>query len=419
MRKGISIAAAMGVIVLSLGAGRARGAEFHGSLGMRSEYDDNITLRPNNELGDYRLTLEPRLSLSQEKAGNSLLLSYTSRQRYHYEHSEQDTFRHTLSLAAESDPEKKISAALRLDDTYRFFLRDPRQLNQPVVVNNLAKGNNFSAVPSLRFRLGTSNRLILDYRYSNIFYENFPSGRDSQSHGASIAWERQLGEDALLSLRYGYVDLRFDQPLTQQFSGASGYEDNLAEVKLSWRLSPQADVQADYLQGRRDYDNGQNLDYATWQTQLALQLFQPTRLRLNYSQSLTNDVFGRSYKSRGFGADLSQEIGKRVTLLLEASSRRITYQRLNRNTSISKAGAGLRVQLGGKVSLQLNESFQDWSADPGDTSRKIYTSEVLLSHQVNEWFSCELRYVGIQSKSNFALNEYDVSRYSLSLRAAF
>jgi hypothetical protein len=397
----------------------ASGADLHGSVAVRGEYDDNIFLRAEDELDDYRTIISPGASAALEKGRNSLTLRYSSELIYHDKYPGQDTFDHAFSVLGESDPDQKISLALDATDNYRFFLINPAQTDRPVLTEDLAKGNMLRVTPSLRWRLGPDSRAIFEYQYTDTFYEDYPEGVDSEGHKGAFTWEEEFIKKVTLSLGYSYFAQRFNRPLEQQFVGASGYDDQQARAGLRWRFSSEFSAGVSYGYVWREYDTDDRIEFSDWNADIVFQLAKQTTLKAEYRQGFFDDVYGRSYENRLASLKFSQGIGKWLKASLGGAYQRLDYRELDDESEVWEGDAGLDITMLSKLSLRLKGSYQEWTSEPEDIVQKLYIAESTLIYKVLDWLSFDLRYGHLENVSDIKTLEYTCNRYSVAATATF
>ncbi len=405
-------------------------AEIQSSLAVQTEYNDNILLTPENQAADRKLTIIPQMDYTQNHDGSHLALHYNSNLIYYDQHPQQDSFNHYLSGMTGSDPDKRIYLSLIVSDNYGFSYINPRRFTQPVLTDrDLVESNTLEIKPSLRLRLGSTAALIFNYQYNNVDYKINPdiasSGnwRDSQGQGGSVIWEQKITADLLVETGYSYLSKTFDRPLTQQFIGATGYDNQQAQAGLHWQITSETKADFIYNYVWRKYDTGSNQNYSNWQGNLGTKLFADTLLLANYSQLYQDAVFGQSYKSRQAGLDLIQDVGQRFQLSGGISYAEYKYLLSGQTTNSWKTRLGTKTNFSPKLTLNIEGGLQAWdspnAAGNENVDRKIISAQTVLSYQMFDKFSWSLGYNYTNSQADDINSEYIVNSYFITLKADF
>ncbi len=102
-------------------------------------------------------------------------------------------------------------------------VREINQLNRPLP-NNVQQVNIFSTGPSFVYRVSALNRVLLDYRYSDIKYEKkiIVTNVDSQRDVYTLALEHRISERSNISLNFEDTAVKYlDKTTNSDFTGKS------------------------------------------------------------------------------------------------------------------------------------------------------------------------------------------------------
>ena len=225
-------------LVLALGSAHARGAEWKidPNILLRSGYNDNITLRTNDELSAWETVFTPSATFSRTTATAGI----SGNIRF--------DFRRYLGEEGLDDNNKRLFV-----DAFRRMERARMGLNLALVKDTTLDsqldetGIVFARVrrftqrlnPNWRYNIGPRTRIQLDYTYSNVDYANTDTSAftDYSSHNGQALFTQALNERAIASLTLGRTLTSNERDVDTTYSyGQAGLSYRFSET-LSASLS--------------------------------------------------------------------------------------------------------------------------------------------------------------------------------------
>ncbi len=231
-------------IVLPLAAGLSQGAEwsFESSVGLQTQYNDNIQLTPNPHPTVWGMMLSPDVKFS----GATETLTVTgglnlSFNRY-FDRPQLNIDNYDLSLRSSYKAERD---ALRLDID---SIRDSTlvtELATTGVVLAYAPRNWSKVSPSWSRDITEATAVNASYSYTNVNYATSGTGLTGyKDQSAAVGIQAKLDEGKLLNLTAYYDRYETPPPQTRQntYGVQAGYDHGFSEtvhgnVFVGWRLT--------------------------------------------------------------------------------------------------------------------------------------------------------------------------------------
>lgn len=186
------------------------------SFAFQQAYDDNITLRPNNEIHSYLWELRPGIRLVHERRRSNWELEYRPAVRDYSLESQATTIDHSLSLRADLIPGRRWNVGLThhlLRSQVPFFVL-PEEL-EASVPGDLLTGDNRSLLPPASRTTTQRSSVLLSYRLARTsgltWGGDYWQERASSDQGLAASWrkglytqyEKRYSTNRQFALRYG------------------------------------------------------------------------------------------------------------------------------------------------------------------------------------------------------------------------
>ncbi|MFK7956123.1 MAG: hypothetical protein AB8B96_08510 [Lysobacterales bacterium] len=186
--------------------GQATGPSLDYGLGIRAEYQSNVTLDPTDEIDD--LLLVPFVDFDLTRAGANVDATVTG--LLEYVTFQEDAFDNEFRGAIDADVLWRIS-----DQRFHWVFEENLARSQINVLdrntpNNLQQINTLSTGPDVIFRLSGTDNVMLSARYRNFYAD--ARDDDFSGVGGAISWNRQSSPSLQYGLRLERSGVSFDDP---------------------------------------------------------------------------------------------------------------------------------------------------------------------------------------------------------------
>jgi putative beta-barrel porin BBP2 len=390
--------------------------DFTPSISVSEVYDDNIYLSSTNERSDYITTVTPGFNLNILSENNHLELSYAPGFVWYGKEDQNDTIRHSGSLAFGQDLTQHLK--FELTDTY-IKSEDPLEDTEDIegIRNTRNTYQRNTARISLRYLFGPENSLTVDYRHSLLENEDktLDDGRTQVPSAKMIYW---LNVKNGLELNYGYTKADFWRD--DNSIAGDDYDGNSAGIRYIHRFSPHTKGSIGYDFETRDFD-GLSEDYDVHTGSIGFDH--------EFSPDLSLSVGGGYFIQKNDWSDNEDGYTYNVSLMkqfergsisiggdggwdenyLDAEQRGFTrYWRVNANFDYEILEA-LRGYAGSSYRAEK---------DPGSDKRKTLRGNCGIKWTFLRWFSLSLDYSYADSNDDNDIDDYTDNRVMLILNAS-
>lgn len=258
--------------------------EFHPSLSLGQQYTDNLFLTDRNPQADVISNLTPGIVLNYSAPAAEIALDYSWHYQLFRKHREENLDRFV-------DVQRAQGTALFLGGR-PFQLRmtgnitrealDTRDNTNPL--NDLANKStvyHLSVAPEYRWQLRPSFSLVFAYLYDRI--EVIDAVEDSEGHTGSLALEKQLSRNTLVSGRYSY--------LQQQTDTDDNYTQQDFTLGVTRQFGPRLSAEGQAGVSLVQYTTRGNKTSPNWYLGLSYQLSPPLSMKLALAQKFQLSSF--------------------------------------------------------------------------------------------------------------------------------
>ncbi len=406
-------------------------SQFHPSLTVQEEYNDNLNLTSTDKKSDFITTIYPGLRFStspakvttpgqilqatEDPAGFDLnyrlgLVFYSKETQYDYVSHEGTlntwyTYDRRLTLRLRDyfirseDPRERDYAAGALEDQYLLGTRRERS----VYIRNVFE-------PSVGYQYGRENRLELNYR-NNIYENQNPLIQDSRENYINPRITHWFNIHNGISLEYGLTLADFE--LTPDFVG------HFARARYTYRFNPRTSTFLEYSFTRRDFDPPSR-DYEVNNPSVGIEhAFGPTlTARAQVGYFWQNPQGGPSTGGFSYDAALTGRGEKTTyTFAFQGGYREDYFTSENLGfTKYHSAIASITHRLQQRVTLGISGTVEraEYASDRRDW---IYSARGYASFQLLRWLSLSLEASHRANDSDVDTLDYIENRVLLRLSA--
>ncbi len=374
--------------------------EFHPSLLVGEEYNDNIYLADENEEEDWITTIQPGISLLFSNRSVDITGTYSLLYRF-YKNNDQEN-------------EDRFEDVQRAEATAEFFSGRPFTLSASQIIarevlderDDIADYNDIeerstvyrtSVTPAYRYQITPTLYSTAAYTYNLIVYVE-PEGIDTQEHLGRLTLDKSLNSRLEVYLAYVYSYLDSDdeaEELTRQ-------DYNLG---FTYQLGSRTHLNAEGGYSDIEYDSG----YATDSTNFLIDLtYAPSevlsyfvRYTQDYAVTATDGLTERQDFS--VGGDYSRET---IAANIRGYWRTSDYVRQDRQDEIIGVSLGVTMPLSRSFTLNLDGLYENARFDELSTEDVIrYSGEVSLEFDYRR-FVLDTGYRYRVSDSEINANDY-------------
>ncbi len=195
---------------------------FESSVNYRldTSYTDNSLLVENNKKDELSIDAIVGFSVLDNLPNLNYSLNSSVRHRNYTKNTLADVTYYTVAADLVWDI---IPTSFSWQVNNNLSVREVNQLNRPLP-NNVQQVNIFSTGPSFVYRISGINRVLLDYRYSDIKYEKkiIVTNVDSQRDVYTLALEHRISEKSNIALNFEETTVKYlDVTVNSDFTGNS------------------------------------------------------------------------------------------------------------------------------------------------------------------------------------------------------
>jgi uncharacterized protein (PEP-CTERM system associated) len=386
-------------------------SQFHPSLTVKGEYNDNINLTSANKKDDYITTVQPGLKYSNMdkvsgvdldallgfvfygKNSNLNYLSANANLNVKYMTTEHINFYFKDSFTRSDSPREQEYFTQTADNKYVLAT----QAQRAVYWRNVA-------APTVEYQFGPENRVGVNYR-NNIYQAESGTSQNSMENYINPFMSYWFDKRNGIYLEYGYTNGDF-----QTSPDLSGHRMN---ARYTNRFGVKASAFADYTYSIRNFTNASGLDYDIHEPVVGVTYaFTPTfngSVQVGYY--LQRPKVGSGNDGLSFKGELVN-LDPRTTYRLSVqggytedyfTSQNLGFQRYYRLTGSLTHFLEKRLSVGCLGSVELSE----YGVDNRDT---IWGVTGTASYVPAKWLTLSLEVAHRDRQSNVSANAYTENR---------
>jgi hypothetical protein len=395
-------------------------SQFHPSLTVKEEYNDNINLTSANKKEDYITTVQPGLKYSNMdkvsgvdlealvgyvfygKNSNLNYLSASGNLNVKYLTPEHINFYFKDSFTRSDSPREQEYFTTTADNKYILAT----QTERAVYWRNVA-------APTVEYQFGAENRVGVNYR-NNVYQTESKTAQNSIENYInpfmSYWFDRRNG----IYLEYGYT--------SGDFQASPDLNGHRLNARYTNRFSEKSSAFADYTYSVRNFTNASSMDYDIHEPFIGvIYAFTPT---LNGSVQVGYYLQSPKVGSKNDGLSFKGELANldpRTTYRLSVqggytedyfTSENLGFQRYYRLTGSLTHFLEKRLSVGCLGSVERSE----YDPDRRDTTWGVTGT---ASYMPAKWLTFSLEVAHRDRQSNVPLNEYTENRVMVMATATY
>lgn len=297
------------LILITAGYSSAK-LDISADVGLREEYNDNISLTRTNRKDDFITRVSPSVALNYSQRTLDLSLDYGLNFKFYNRYSDlnetdiSDT--QTARLQSQFRPFSRVF--IDISDIYERVPVDiRRQVAFENVFVNLTDKNVFSISPYVEYPLSPTLVSRFGYRFTDVWYKA-ENGDDADSHLAFLSLEKRLSSSLTTALKYDY--------LVQKLQKTEDYDRHQGAVAVTYQVNPDLVFQGEVGEAFFDYPVTDNKTLTFWDasTEYKLREVGDTTIGAGYSSSFYDSVTTGVYKTRRLDLRLKTERYLQITI---------------------------------------------------------------------------------------------------------
>ncbi len=391
--------------------------QWSASLSASQEFDDNITLSPENREHDWITRLIPGLSVSLLTEETEANLSYELRLVNYARNDQRSEVRHFITLTGFQGIQVARRVTLDLNTVLRIS-EDPFELAEPDEdVSNASDTSNRSYRTTLGGRVnylfGPEDTVYAGFLYEMLLNDD-PLVEDRRQYLPSAGFSYWFTREFGVRTDYTFTKADFDQ--------TENYDEHIVTPAFLYRFNPRSTATLSYTYDDLAYD-GLSLDYVVHTITLGLDH--------QFNSAMSGSISGGYFvvvpeegDDRGdFAGSLSFTYTRpRITFNLngDAGYRRQFFQRDNLGLSLyGNVSVNLTYQATERLSANLTGGYfrDEYLETIEKRTSDNYRGGAGLDYTILRWLRGSLRYDYRQRESNRSEDEYVDNRVVLIFTA--
>ena len=259
--------------------------EFHPSLNLEEEYNDNLYLTDSNEEDDWITTVEPGFRLLFNNRSVDASIDYSLHYRFYLDNNQEneESFKDVQRANASALFFSGRPFTLQLSESISREALDDRRNNADYndLVNRTTVYHTV-VTPQYRLEFDPTLALVLGYGYDRKDYVD-PQGNDTEEHSGRVNLEKTLSSATTVYGGYAYRVFNSDDP-------AKDFDRQDYNLGLRHQVGARTSVALQGGFSNIEYDSGFSTDSITWLGELSYQLSPAVVLALSYSQDFSVTV---------------------------------------------------------------------------------------------------------------------------------
>ncbi len=424
MKKVVLSGLSAAVLFLTIVSSAAAKLDVNASVGLREEYNDNISLSRTDREDDFITSVSPKIRLNYALSYLDLSLDYGLNFKFFAHHPERNltslTDTQTASLKHQFRPMKGMF--IDISDVYRRVPIDIRnQVAFDNVFVNMTDSNVFSVSPNFVYPLSSTLETRFGYRYTNVWYK-FKEGNNSESHSAFISILKKLSPSLSTAVNYSFAAV---QPQKTE-----AYDQHQGSVKVIYQKGSDFKVWGEFGRVFLIFKNTPNVESNFWDvgSDYSLKISESTSLGAGYSTSFseTNIMEQLRYNvyilpdssflvvpyytdgsvTAGLAKrerfDIFFRTGERLRIFVNPYHRADKYLKIDRKDEITGVALDIHNKLSAKIDSSIHGIAEKQKFLPENRKANRYSIGLKLDYRLSKHITTGLGYTYNTRKSNNA-----------------
>jgi hypothetical protein len=280
--------------------------QWSAGVGISQQYDNNLNLEETDKEDDWITLIGPSLTFEIRTKDTEAVLAYDLRYANYLRNSDNNTFRHSLTLSGLEGIHLSEKVTLDLIENLEIS-EDPLEVSEQVTSTRRSRDRYYRNEAGARINYQVGERDSVYAGFNHLLLINKDSNvADSQSFEPSARIEYWLNIRNGISLDYSYTRGVIDGP--------EDFDEHYATTTYTHRFSPRTQADLTYTYDRFDYKTEGDVTLADDETTLEQRDYVvhtgTLGLRQQFTQNFSGTITGGYYFwDRDNGDDESQFIG--------------------------------------------------------------------------------------------------------------
>ncbi len=391
-------------------------------LSLRTEYDSNLDLTPNDEDSDWAYIINPSVSLDVSTKFTKTMLSYSASIFNYVERTEDNYISHDLSL----NYSNHITKRLKFNMYNKFNVTQDLYTINTTGESNVYSPSGYTLRRERRYHSNYSGGLRFNYQFGRRdfcyvgynHYRNWEQGKEIEEATrynpvAGIGFE--VWEHTILSFDASYIKGDF-------YGGSDDFDELIGSVTLTKEITKHFSVNVAYSHTYMDY-SGDTEDYQVYSPSIGIfyAISKDSSLGLSAGYYMEDKEKGDDEK----GINLDVDFNKKWTI--KKGSITFSYSSGYEETYFGGENLGFTIYHGGKLSFLYdftrhlsNSAYVDYRYNKytdQDPERKdnVISFNDNLNYKVTKWMDVSVSYTYRLMDSNIDDNDYKDHRVMISI----
>ncbi len=327
--------------------------EFHPSVMVGEEYNDNIYLADQDEEEDWITTIQPGISLLFSNRSVDITATYSLLYRFYKNNDQENEDRFEDVQRAEATAEFFSGRPFTLSATQTIAREVLDERDDIADYNDLEERSTVyrtSVTPAYRYQITPTFSSTAAYTYNLIVYVE-PEGIDTQEHIGRMTLDKSISSrlDVYLAYVYSYLDSDEEaEELTRQ-------DYNLG---FTYQLGSRTHLNAEGGYSEVEYDSGYTTDATNYLIDLTYATSEALSYFVRYAQDFTVTATEGLAQRQEFSAGTEYSRDS-MTANVRGFWRDIDYVRQDRNDEIFGFDVGMSKPLSRAYTLNLQATYEN------------------------------------------------------------
>ena len=430
------------------------------SISVREEYSDNLFLQKNDKKNSYLTTLEGGIKIPPKSKRRGISIEYKGKLNYYKDWSQYDH--------SEDEADINFNFGFNRRETFSIKLNERRYYRDKITYwfdepRNLIGVDIIDVTPSLNLLIGRGD-LNIGYRHiEKTYHDKFTNPNqnaqftDSEDRNAFFELNQEIGHRISLILGYTYLnrDFKWKDPNYQP----AEYDEQEANIGLSFDMQWDINIQIKYGYVWREYDQGGDTEYSTfegdlkkalgkrleagfsyskgrfeeegeyiygtkndyhnWSGNTTITLKKGHKLSANYGEGYYQYINGTMSKRKTGKIGMSHDFHEKIKLTYDGYDIRDEYEEENRKESSQGGEVSLELFPTRRFSFSLYGDYEEKDHRPIGWWDRSTELEAGIHYLITSQVATGCTYTYLKNTSNEDWRNHECNRYGVYIRGNF
>jgi hypothetical protein len=404
------ITSAINMLLLVTPLSDARGAdfEFHPSLTVTEEYDDNIFLDAEDEEEEYTTVLGPAVSLKYESAFWTWDVDSSFDYVIYAKNSRNDEWIYDVHVQSQMRMIQDLFFVDIRNELSRVSVDKTRDFTDESRFVDQSDRNIFTANPYFVLRLSPRVQMTPGYTYRNIWYDE-DVGSDKEEHSGYVDTSVDVTPKTSSTAKYTYIH--------QENDDADDFDRHTGDFGVVYAYAEESNISLTVGYTWIDFEGGNDTTEIVWKGSATYG-----------SPALTSEVlFTRDYRDDPEGNIFKEDL-YRISFLknlnrtsLSVSGSVTEYsdgETDDLETRTFESNAAIAHEITSQLTGSLRGSFAYLDEKLGAADIRRYLASARVTYAFGKYVSSGIGYEYSHSDSDDVLDKYENNRVSIWLSGA-